>query len=101
MARPVSLKEKRQLLEEFKRSRGNKKIRDLEGIAEAFGCGWKITKKSENQIFIPPYREINVVNVAIPHSNQDVLKKYISRFIYMLGDILDYEASREGGDLSD
>ena len=101
MARPVSLNEKRRLLTEFKRSRGNKKIRDLEDISGAFGCGWKITEKSENQIFVPPYRHINVVNVAIPHSDQDVLKKYISRFVHMLEDILDYEASKEGGGLYD
>jgi hypothetical protein len=101
VARPVSLSEKRRLLEQFKRSRGNKKIRDLENIAEAFGCTWKINEKHENQTFIPPHKRINVVVVAIPHSNNDVLKGYISRFVHMLEDILDYEASKEGGGLYD
>lgn len=101
MARPVSLNEKRRLLEEFKRSRGNKKIRDLEEIAKVFRCTWTITEKHENQTFRPPYKHINVVVVAIPHSNGDVLKGYISRFVYMLGDILDYETSKEGGGLYD
>jgi hypothetical protein len=101
VARPVSLKEKRRLLEEFKSSRGNKKIRDLETIAEAFGCKSKITEKHENQIFIPPYSSINVVVVAIPHSNQDVLKKYVSWFVHMLEDILDHEMNTQGGGLND
>lgn len=101
MARPVGLNEKKRLLDQFKRSRGNKKIRDLEDIAKVFGCTWTITEKHENQIFRPPYKHINVVVAAIPHSNKDVLKGYISRFVHMLEDILDYETSREGGDLYD
>lgn len=101
MARPVSLNDKRRLLEQFKRSRGNKKIHDLEDIAETFGCTWKINEKNENETFIPPYRHINVVVVAIPHSNKDVLKVYISRFVHMLEDILDHEMTTEGGGLYD
>ncbi len=101
MARPVSLNDKRRLLEQFKRSRGNKKIRDLEDIAETFGCTWKINEKHENETFVPPHKHINVVVVAIPHSNNDVLKKYLSMFVHMLEDVLDYETSKEGGGLYD
>jgi len=94
VARPVSLNEKRRLLEEFKRSRGNKKIRDLEQIAKAFNCGWKVAQKN-HQIFIPPYKTMLPVNVAIPHSNDNVLKKYESRFVNTLDDILDLEEKGE------
>ena len=94
MARLFSLDEKRRLLEEFKRSRGNKKICDLEQIAKNFGCGWRIAQKN-HEIFIPPYKAVPVVNVAIPHSNDDVLKKYESRFVNMLQDVLDLEEKEE------
>ena len=94
MARLFSLDEKRRLLEKFKRSRGNKKIRDFEEIAEAFDCRWKVSQKN-HQIFIPPDETMMPVNVAIPHSNDNVLKKYESRFVNMLADILDLEEKGE------
>lgn len=94
MARLFSLDEKRRLLEEFKRSRGNKKIRDLEQIARALNCEWKVTHKN-HQIFTPPYKSMLPVNVAIPHSNDNVLKKYESRFVNMLEDLLDLEEKQE------
>lgn len=95
MARSFSLDEKRRLLEEFKRSRGNKKIRDLEQIAAVFGCGWRVAQKN-HQIFTPPYKTVPVVNVAIPHSDT-VLKKYESRFVNMLEDVLGLEEKEEEG----
>ena len=88
-----------ELLGRLNRSKGSLKIGDLEEAAKSFGCSWKVTKKGHQQ-FIPPYKEIGIVTVAIPHSRKELGKPYVKMFINMCEAILEKEIN-EGGDPDD
>jgi len=87
----------RQLLDGLKRSKKNCTIGDLDTIAKEFGCTHETTSRHENRVYCPPYSDMGLVNVAMPHHGK-VKIQYVSRFIRMLEDILDRRLEQEGDD---
>ncbi len=89
----------RRLLRGLKQARGSQRIRDLDDIANDFGCEFETTTSNEDMVYYPPYKDMGLVNVAIPHRRGDtVLKTYVSRFIRMLEEIADRKSLEEGED---
>lgn len=84
-----------QILERLNSSKANLSINDLQRAAESFGCTWKVTKRGHQQ-FIPPFKNIDIVTVAIPHSKKGVGIPYVKRFINMCEAILE-KVIEEGG----
>ena len=85
----------RDILKGLNGSKGNLSIRDLEQAAKSFGCTWKVTKKGHQQ-FIAPFKEIEIVTVAIPHGKKDLGKPYVRMFINMCEAILEKELEKGG-----
>ena len=89
----------RRLLRGLKQAKGSQRIRDLDNIADEFGCRFGTTSSDENRVYYPPYKDMGLVNVAVPHRRGDtVLKTYVSRFTGMLEEIADRKSLEEGED---
>ncbi len=89
----------RKLLGGLKQARSSQRIRDLDDIAHEFGCRIETTSNDENRVYFPPYKDMDLVNVAVPHRRGDtVLKTYVSRFIRMLEEIVDRKFLGEAND---
>lgn len=79
----------KKLVADLRRAKNNQAIKDLDAVADEFGCFTQTTEDDENRIYYAPFKELNParVTVAIPHRGK-VKLPYVVRFIRMLENVI-------------